>query len=97
MGFLDNALSLITLLSLFLVGPALGRALVASFYNWQNWWLPFQHLAIGLCTLIAVAGMVLLYGALWKLSPKSVAWYGWIHLARATARLKTGKPTRSPG
>jgi hypothetical protein len=65
---------LITLLSLFLVGPALGRALVASFYNWQNWWLPFQHLAIGLCTLIAVAGMVLLYGALWKLSPKSVAW-----------------------
>ena len=29
MGFLDNALTLITLLSLFLLGPALGRALVA--------------------------------------------------------------------
>ena len=27
---------------------------------------------------IAVAGMVVVYGALWKLNPKSVAWYTWI-------------------
>ena len=79
MGFLDNALTLITLLSLFLLGPALGRALVARFENWQDWSLPMQHLAVGLCTMIAVTGMVLVYGALWKLSPKSVAWYTWIH------------------
>ncbi len=78
-GFLDNALTLITLLSLFLLGPALGRALVARFDNWQDWSLPIQHLAVGICTLIAVTGMVLVYGALWKLSPKSVAWYTWIH------------------
>jgi hypothetical protein len=45
MGFLDNALSLITLLSLFLLGPALGRALVARFDGWQNWSLPSQHVA----------------------------------------------------
>jgi hypothetical protein len=78
MGFLDNALSLITLLSLFLLGPALGRALVARFDGWQNWSLPGQHVAVGICTMIAVTGMVLVYGALWKLSPKSVAWYTWI-------------------
>jgi hypothetical protein len=28
--------------------------------------------------MIAVTGMILVYGALWKLSPKSVAWYTWI-------------------
>jgi hypothetical protein len=79
MRFLDNALTLITLLSLFLLGPALGRALVARFDNWQDWSLPMQHLAVGFCTMIAMTGMVLVYGALWKLSPKSVAWYTWIH------------------
>jgi len=78
MDFLDNALTLITLLSLFLLGPAIGRALVARFDNWQHWSLPIQHLAVGICTMIAVTGMVLVYGALWKLSPKSVAWYSWI-------------------
>jgi hypothetical protein len=77
MSFLDNALTLITLASLFLLGPALGRALVSCF-NWQNWSLPIQHLAVGICTMIAVVGMVFAYGALWKLSPKSVAWYGWV-------------------
>lgn len=78
MGFLDNAFTLITLLSLFLLGPAVGRAIVASFRYWQHWSLPMQHLAVGLCTMIAVAGMVLAYGALWKVRPTSVAWYGWI-------------------
>jgi hypothetical protein len=77
MSFLDNAFTLITLASLFLLGPALGRALVSCF-NWQNWSLPIQHLAVGICTMIAVVGMVFAYGALWKLSPKSVAWYGWV-------------------
>jgi len=78
MGFiLDNALTLITLVSLFLLGPALGRALVACLPGWQDWWLPFQHLAVGICTMIVVTGMIFAYGALWKLSPKSVAWYGW--------------------
>ena len=78
MSFLDNALSLITLLSLFLLGPALGRALVTCFDSWHNWSLPIQHLVVGICTMIAVTGMVLVYGAVWKLSPKSVAWYTWI-------------------
>jgi hypothetical protein len=74
MGFLDNALTLITLVSLFLLGPALGRALVACFENWQGWSLPIQHLAVGICTMIAVTAMVLAYGALWKLVPS--LWLG---------------------
>jgi hypothetical protein len=77
MGFLDLALTIITLTSLFVLGPALGRALVSCF-SWQNWSLPIQHLAVGICTMIAVTGMVFAYGTLWKLSPKSVAWYGWV-------------------
>ena len=56
---LDNALSLITLLSLFLLGPALGRALVACVPGWQDWSLPIQHLVVGICTMIAVTGMIL--------------------------------------
>jgi hypothetical protein len=78
MDFLNNALTLITLLSLFLLGPTLGRALVACFDSGHNWSLPIQHLAVGICTMIAVTGMILVYGALWKLNPKSVAWYTWI-------------------
>jgi hypothetical protein len=45
----------------------------------QEWSQSTQHLALGLCTMSAVAAMVLVYGALWKLSPSSVAWYDWIH------------------
>ena len=78
MDFLNNALTLFTLLSLFLLGPTLGRALVACFDSWHNWSLPIQHLAVGICTMIAVTGMILVYGAQWKMSPKSVAWYTWI-------------------
>jgi hypothetical protein len=50
--------------------------LVACFDSWRNWSLPIQHIAVGICTMIAVTGMV--YGALWKLSPKSITWYTWI-------------------
>ena len=92
MDFLDNALSLITLLSLFLLGPALGRAMIACFSGWQDWWLPIQHLAIGICTMIAVTGMVFAYGALWKLSPKSVAWYTWIQQVPVTGNMNVTGP-----
>ena len=92
MGFLDNALTLITLVSLFLLGPALGRALVSCFESWQNWPLPIQHLAVGICTMIAVTAMVLTYGALWKLSPKSVAWYSWIQEVPVAGRVNVNGP-----
>jgi hypothetical protein len=73
-------------------GPLSG-ALVASFYNWQNWWLPFQHLAIGIGTLIAVSAMVLFSGASWKFSPKSVAWCGWIAGGWQCERDRAGRTT----
>jgi hypothetical protein len=72
------AVTLVTLLSLFILGPALGRAFLTRVDGSQDWSVPTQHLALGVFTMIVVAGMIVLYGALWKLSPKSVAWYTWI-------------------
>jgi hypothetical protein len=96
MGMLYNALSLITLLSLFLLAPAIGRALVARFTGWQDWSLSIQHLAVGICTMIAVSGMVLAYGALWKLSPKSVAWYTWIEEVPVTGAVEVTGAVQQP-
>jgi len=97
MSMLDNALSLITLLSLFLLGPAFGRALVACVPNWQDWSLPIQHLVVGICTMIAVTGMILAYGELWKFSPKSVAWYNWIQEVPVAGNVNvTGDARRPP-
>ena len=44
---IDNALTLITLASLFILGPAIGYAVVSCF-NWQNWAVSIQHLAVGI-------------------------------------------------
>ena len=76
-SFFESALTLITLASLFIVGPAVGHAIVTCF-NWQNWSVPVQHLIVGLCTMLAVSGMILLYGFVWAKNPNVVAWYGWI-------------------
>ena len=42
--------------------------------------------------MIAVTGMVLAYGALWKLSPKSVAWYTWIQEVPVAGRVNVNGP-----
>ena len=96
MSILDNALSLITLLSLFLLGPALGRALVACVPGWQDWSLAIQHLVVGICTMIVVTGMVLAYGELWKFSPRSVAWYDWIQEVPVTGIVNVTGDARAP-
>jgi hypothetical protein len=77
MTFIDSALTLITLASLFILGPALGHSVVSCF-DWQKWGVPVQHLVVGLCTMAAVSGMIFGYGFVWERSPKSVAWYGWV-------------------
>ncbi len=87
-SFLDDALTLMTLASLFIIGPALGHAIVSCF-NWQNWSVPIQHLVIGLCTMFAVSGMILVYGVLWERSPNAVAWYSWIQQAATVSRVPT--------
>ena len=75
----EHILSIVTLLSLFILGPALGRALLL-------WWdarraraLPSQHIALAACTMVALTGLVILYGVIWKANPKMVAWYSWIN------------------
>lgn len=87
-SFLDNALTLITLASLFIIGPSLGHAIVTCF-NWQSWSAPIQHLIVGLCTMFAISGMILAYGFLWERSPNAVAWYGWIQEAATVGRAPT--------
>jgi len=91
MSFLDSALTLITLASLFILGPAIGYAVVSCF-NWQNWRPPIQHLAVGICTTVAVSGMILAYGLLWERSPTSVAWYGWIQEMQSLGKLRQTAP-----
>lgn len=85
MNFLNHALTLITLASLFILGPAIGHAVVSCF-AWQNWSVPTQHLVVGVCTILAVSGMILAYGFLWERNPMSVAWYNWIQQMPGTAK-----------
>ena len=97
MSFLDNALSIITLASLFILGPAIGHAVVSCF-RWQGWSLPIQHIVVGVCTMLAVSGMILAYGLLWERSPMSVAWYGWVQEWPAVSKPRQTAPAevRSP-
>jgi hypothetical protein len=88
---LDNALTLITLASLFILGPAIGYAVVSCF-NWQNWAVSIQHLAVGICTMAAVSAMILSYGLLWQRSPTWVAWYGWIQELQPAGKLRPTAP-----
>src|SRR5579859_6388159 len=91
MSFLDNALTLVTLASLFILGPAIGYALVSCF-NWQSWSIPIQHLAVGICTMLAVSGLILGYGLLWERNPASVAWYNWIQDIQAAVKVHQTAP-----
>ena len=77
MELLERISSLVTLLSLFIVAPALGRALLL-------WWdrtqrsLPSQHIALAVSTMIALTALIAVYGVVWKANPKLIGWYAWI-------------------
>jgi hypothetical protein len=88
---LDSALTLITLASPFIIGPAVGYAMVSCF-KWQNWAVPIQHPAVGICTMVAVSEMILAYGLLWERSPTSVAWYGWLQELQPAIKLRQTGP-----
>lgn len=94
MSLLDSALTLITLSSLFILGPAVSHAIVSCF-NWQNWSRPVQHLAVGICTMLVVSAMILAYGVLWERHPTSVAWYGWVQEITTAGKVPAGLPTES--
>lgn len=79
MTLVDRILSLVTLLSLFIVTPTLGKAIVI-------WWgkerlksTLSQQLAIALSTMMTIVLLTSVYGVPWKIYPKSVVWFGWIN------------------
>jgi hypothetical protein len=79
MNLFAHISSLLTLLSLFILGPALGRALLLWWDKRRERTLPSQQIALGLSTMIAVAVLLVFYGLLWKANPRLVAWYSWIN------------------
>ena len=78
MRLIEHIFSLITLLSLFILGPALGRALLLWWDKRRERTLPSQHIALGFSTMIVVAALLVFYGVVWKTNPRLVAWYSWI-------------------
>jgi hypothetical protein len=70
--------SLATLISLFILGPAFGRAILLRISKRKQWSDSTQHVALGLCTMSAIFGMLFVYGLLWKANPKLALWYGFM-------------------
>ncbi len=71
--------SLATLISLFVLGPAFGRAILLRVSKRKRLVLhSTQHVALGFCTMTAIFGMLVLYGLLWKANPKLALWYDWM-------------------
>jgi predicted permease len=66
----DRATSLISLLSLFVLGPALGRALIMRWDRRLTWSQSMQRVALGLSTMVVLAAMIAVYGVMWKIHPK---------------------------
>jgi hypothetical protein len=75
---LYHAASLLTLISLFILGPAFGRAILLTIDKRQTWPQSKQHVALGLCMMAALAVLIGIYGVVWKISPRSVVWYTWL-------------------
>ena len=78
MELLERISSLVTLLSLFIVAPALGRALLLWWDERTQRSLPSQHIALSISTMIALTALIGVYGVVWKANPKLIAWYTWI-------------------
>jgi len=71
MRMVDHLVSLATLISLFVIGPALGRAIWARF--------KFDgHFSRSVCVMAAISLLLVIYGLLWVARPGTVAWYGWL-------------------
>jgi acid phosphatase len=78
MNLVYHITTLVSLLSLFVIGPALGRALLLWWNKQQARTLPPQHLALAFSTMVTLSVLVGLYGLIWKANPRLVAWYGWL-------------------
>ena len=70
MKMLDHFTSLVTLISLFVLGPALGGAIFRRAHG------PITQ---AVCTLVGISLLLGLYGLIWTARPRLVAWYSWLH------------------
>src|SRR5262245_21449987 len=77
MDLVERISSLVALLSLFVVAPALGRALLLWWDERTQRSLPSQHIAL-LSTMIALTALIAVYGVVWRANPKLIAWYTWV-------------------
>jgi low temperature requirement protein LtrA len=78
MDLIERISSLMTLLSLFIVAPALGRALLLWWDERTQRSLPSQHVALTVSTMIVLTALIVVYGVVWKANPRLIAWYAWI-------------------
>ena len=69
MRMLDHFTSLVTLISLIVLGPPLGRVILTNPRG------PFVQ-AVG--TMVAISVLLALYGIVWSVRPRSIAWYTWL-------------------
>jgi hypothetical protein len=69
MDLVERISSLVTLLSLFIVGPALGKALLLWWDERTQRSLPSQHIALTVSTMIAFTALIAVYGVIWKANP----------------------------
>jgi hypothetical protein len=68
MKMLPYLTSIATLISVFVLGPALGRAIFPQ----------GGQLARSVGKMIAIVGLLFLYGIIWTANPSLVSWYTWL-------------------
>jgi uncharacterized iron-regulated membrane protein len=78
MRLLRDISSYVNLLSLFIMGPAIGRALLLWWDRDKKRSLPVQHIALAVSTMIALTFMLMVYGVIYYANHELVTWYTWI-------------------
>jgi hypothetical protein len=79
MELVEHIFSWVSLVSLFILGPAAGRALLLWWDKRRERSLPSQHIALAACMMVAITGLIVIYGVIWQANPKLIAWYSWIY------------------
>jgi hypothetical protein len=79
MHAMDRIFSLVTLLSLFMLPQLVARVAVVWWSDRHKLTVVSQYFALVLGTLLAIVVLASVYGLLYSVSPKSVAWYAWIN------------------